>query len=49
MKKKILYTALFALMLASCSEQEFIEQPSTPAGGTEVQFPTDVTSGELLI
>ena len=33
MKKKILYTALFALMLASCSEQEFIEQPSTPAGG----------------
>ena len=49
MKKKILYTALFALLLASCSEQEFIEQPSTPAGGTEVQFPTDVTSGELLI
>ena len=49
MKKKFLYTALFALMLASCSEQEFIEQPSTPAGGTEVQFPTDVTSGELLI
>ena len=49
MKKKILYTALFALMLASCSEQEFIEQPSTPAGGTEVQFPTDVTPGELLI
>ena len=45
MKKKILYTALFALLLASCSEQEFIEQPSTPAGGTEVQFPTDVTSG----
>ena len=28
MKKKILYTALFALMLGSCSEQEFIEQPS---------------------
>ena len=49
MKKNFLYTALFALMLASCSEQEFIEQPSTPAGGTEVQFPTDVTSGELLI
>ena len=49
MKKKILYTALFALMLASCSEQELIEQPSTPVGGTEVQLPADVTSGELLI
>jgi len=49
MKKKFLYTALFALMLAACSEQELTEQPSTPAGGTEVQFPTDVTSGELLI
>lgn len=49
MKKKILYTALFALMLAACSEQELTEQPSTPIGGTEVQLPTDVTSGELLI
>ena len=49
MKKKFLYTALFAMILASCSEQEFIEQPSTPAGGTEVQLPADVTSGELLI
>ena len=37
MKKNFLYTALFALMLASCSEQEVIEQPSTPTGGTEVQ------------
>ena len=49
MKKKFLYTALFAMILASCSEQEFIEQPSTPVGGTEVQLPADVTSGELLI
>ena len=49
MKKNCLYTALFALMLASCSEQEVIEQPSTPTGGTEVQLPADVTSGELLI
>ena len=49
MKKNFLYTALFALMLASCSEQEVIEQPSTPTGGTEVQRPADVTSGELLI
>ena len=32
MKKNFLYTALFALMLASCSEQEVIEQPSTPTG-----------------
>lgn len=49
MKKKFLYTALFALMLAACSEQELTEQPSTPIGGTEVQLPTDVASGELLI
>ena len=49
MKKKFLYTALFVLMLAACSEQELTEQPSTPIGGTEVQLPTDVTSGELLI
>lgn len=49
MKKKFLYTALFALMLAACSEQELTEQPSTPIGGTEVQLPADVTSGELLI
>ena len=49
MKKKFLYTAQFALMLAACSEQELTEQPSTPIGGTEVQLPTDVTSGELLI
>ena len=49
MKKKILYTALFALTLTACSEQELIEQPSTPTGGTEVQLPADVTSGELLI
>ena len=33
MKKNFLYTALFALILASCSEQEVIEQPSTPTGG----------------
>lgn len=49
MKKKFLYTALFALMLAACSEQELTEQPSTPIGGTEVRLPADVTSGELLI
>ena len=49
MKKKFLYVALFALILASCSDQEIIEQPSTPTGGTEVQLPADVTSGELLI
>lgn len=49
MKKNFLYTALFAILLTACSEQELIEQPSTPTGGTEVQFPADVTSGELLI
>lgn len=39
MKKNFLYTALFALMLASCSEQEVIEQPSTPnRGGRKFSF-----------
>lgn len=38
MKKNFLYTALFALMLASCSEQEVIEQPSTPTGGRKFNF-----------
>lgn len=33
MKKKFLYTALFAMILASCSEQELIEQPSYPCRG----------------
>lgn len=38
MKKKFLYTALFALMLAACSEQELTEQPSTPIGGRRFSF-----------
>lgn len=38
MKKKFLYTALFAMILASCSEQELIEQPSTPVGGRKFSF-----------
>lgn len=49
MKKKILYTALLALTIAACSEQELIEQPVPPTGDTEVQLPADATSGELLI
>lgn len=49
MKKNIIYIALFALTLTACSEQEMIEQPSIPTGGTDVQLPADVTSGELLI
>lgn len=49
MKKSFLYTVLLALMLVLCSEQEAIEQPSIPTGGTEAQLPANVTSGELLI
>lgn len=38
MKKNFLYTALFALMLASCSEQEVIRTIGLPQqGGREVQ------------
>ena len=47
MKKRFLYVTLFSLVFAACTEQEIIEQPSTPDnGGTEVQLPTDITSGE---
>lgn len=38
MKKKFLYVALFTLTLASCSDQEIIEQPSTPTGGRKFNF-----------
>lgn len=49
MKKRFLYITLLALVLASCSDQEIIEQPSVPTEETEVQLPADVISGELLI
>lgn len=50
MKKRFLYVTLFSLVFAACTEQEIIEQASTPDnGGTEVQLPTDINSGELLI
>ena len=49
MKKKFLYNALIILALTACTEQDIIEQPSTPNGGTEVRLPADVNSGELLI
>ena len=37
MKKKFLYVALFALTLASCSDQEIIEHPSVAQAGSEGQ------------
>ena len=49
MKKHFLYTALLALTITACSQEELVEQPVPPTGGTEVQLPADVTSGELLI
>ena len=45
MKKKFLYNALIILALTACTEQDIIEQPSTPNGGTEVRLPADVKSG----
>lgn len=33
MKKKFLYNALIILALTACTEQDIIEQPSTPNGG----------------
>ena len=32
MKKKFLYNALIILALTACTEQDIIEQPSTPNG-----------------
>lgn len=49
MKKKFLYTALIALTMTACSQQELVELPVPPTGDTEVQLPADVTAGELLI
>lgn len=48
-EEKFLYNALIILALTACTEQDIIEQPSTPNGGTEVRLPADVNSGELLI
>ena len=33
MKKKFLYNALIILALTACTEQDIIEQPSTPKSG----------------
>lgn len=49
MKKKYLYTALFALTLSACADEDIVEQPSVPQGETEVKLPADATDGELLI
>ena len=49
MKKKYLYTALFALTLSACADEDIVEQPSAPQGNTEVKLPADATDGELLI
>lgn len=35
--------------MTACSQQEVIELPVPPTGDTEVQLPSDVTAGELLI
>lgn len=37
MKKKFLYNALIILALTACTEQDIIEQPSTPNGGYGAQ------------
>lgn len=49
MKKKYLYTALFALTLSACADEDIVEQLSVPQGETEVKLPADATDGELLI
>ena len=38
MKKRFIYIALFSMALTACTEQEIVEQPSTPIGGTEVRL-----------
>ena len=38
MKKKILYTALFALLLASCSEQNLLNNRLPLQGGRKFSF-----------
>lgn len=49
MKKHFLYTAVFALFMVSCAENELIEQPATNDTEKEVFIPADAEAGELLI
>ena len=49
MKKHFLYTAVFALFMVSCAENELIEQPTTNDTEKEVFIPADAEAGELLI
>ncbi|MBM6866503.1 S8 family serine peptidase [Bacteroides caecigallinarum] len=49
MKKHFLYTAVFALFIVSCAENELIEQPTTNDTEKEVFIPADAEAGELLI
>lgn len=48
MKKRFLYTALFALTLSACADEDLVS-PSAPEGNQEVTVPADATDGELLI
>lgn len=49
MKKHLLYSAIFALSLASCAEEELINQDNTSTADEEVYIPADAEEGELLI
>ena len=49
MKKRFLYTALFALTLSACADEDWVDQPSVPSGSEEVTVPEDAADGELLI
>lgn len=49
MKKHLLYSAIFAMSLAACTEDNLIQQDNTSASNEEVYIPADAEAGELLI
>lgn len=49
MRKHLLYTAIFAMSLAACSEDNLLQQNNTSISNEEVYIPADAEAGELLI
>lgn len=49
MSKKILYSAIFALSLVSCTDEVLVPDNNVPATDVEVNIPAGAKAGELLI
>ena len=49
MKKSLLYSAIFAMSLVACTEDNLIQQDNTSISKEDVYIPADAEAGELLI